>query len=130
MVIKYCYQHLSGTTVIYCYDHFILYNMSTFIIIIIFNFRYKNSVPVGNTSRTRIIQNDDICILRFTELYANDAGEIKCDISNSLGKDSCSSNFKVQGMCSCTVLPLLQGHSFCTDKMTLLEGWLLFRGTI
>ncbi|XP_071120619.1 twitchin-like isoform X18 [Mytilus edulis] len=57
---------------------------------------YKNGVPMGSTSRTRLTQNDDIFTLRFTELYANDEGEIKCDISNPLGRDSCTCNFKIQ----------------------------------
>lgn len=59
-------------------------------------YRYKNGVPMGSTSRTRLTQNDDVFTLRFTELYANDEGEIKCDISNPLGRDSCTCNFKIQ----------------------------------
>ncbi|XP_021346443.1 twitchin-like isoform X8 [Mizuhopecten yessoensis] len=56
---------------------------------------YKNGVPIGNTSRTKLTQNDDNFLFTLSDVGESDAGEIRCEISNNLGRESCSCQLAV-----------------------------------
>ncbi|XP_069132541.1 twitchin-like isoform X9 [Argopecten irradians] len=56
---------------------------------------YKNGVPIGNTSRTKLTQNDDIFNFTLSDVGESDAGEIRCEISNNLGREACTCQLAV-----------------------------------
>ena len=63
---------------------------------LLFCHRYKNGIPVGNTSRSRISQNEDVCTLTLSDLYDSDKGQIQCEIRNALGTESCDCHLDIQ----------------------------------
>ena len=58
-------------------------------------YRYKNGMPLANTSRTKIRQNGDVYTLVLDDVTDSDKGKITAEIKNALGTETCHCDFKV-----------------------------------
>ncbi|XP_071104533.1 twitchin-like isoform X3 [Haliotis cracherodii] len=56
---------------------------------------FKNGIEMGSSGRNRMRVDGSTCTFTIGEVYDKDAGDITCELVNSLGRVSCSCNLAV-----------------------------------